>query len=123
MKLLGLRTLIYKVENLQEAKAWYSEFLNRKPYFDQPFYVGFNVGGFEVGLVPSEEKVKIGDNVETYLGVPDIRKANDEILQLGAKAHTEPKDVGEGIMVATYIDPFGNIIGLIENPQFKIENN
>lgn len=121
MKLLGLRTLIYNVDDLAAAKNWYSKFLNRRPYFDEPFYVGFNVGGFEVGLVPSDKKVKIGDNVETYLGVPNMTKAHEEALKLGAKIHAEPKEVGEGIIVATYLDPFGNIIGLIENQNFNAE--
>jgi catechol 2,3-dioxygenase-like lactoylglutathione lyase family enzyme len=48
----GLRTAIYPAPDLQRAKAWYSELLGQSPYFDQPFYVGFSVGGFELGLVP-----------------------------------------------------------------------
>ena len=48
----GLRTAIYHVTDLAIAKAWYAAVLEREPYFDQPFYVGFNVGGFELGLVP-----------------------------------------------------------------------
>ena len=50
--LLGLRTAIYPVRDLDEAKAWYANVIGHAPYFDQPFYVGFNVGGFELGLVP-----------------------------------------------------------------------
>jgi catechol 2,3-dioxygenase-like lactoylglutathione lyase family enzyme len=46
----GLRTVIYHVDNLEKAKAWYTEVLGIKPYFDQPFYVGFNVGGYELEL-------------------------------------------------------------------------
>ena len=48
----GLRTVIYGVGDLVGAKAWYSAVLGFEPYFDQPFYVGFNVGGFELGLDP-----------------------------------------------------------------------
>ena len=48
----GLRTVIYPVSNIDEGKAWYSRVLERAPYFDQPFYVGFSVGGFELGLIP-----------------------------------------------------------------------
>lgn len=48
----GLRTVIYPAPNLAEAKDWYSKVLGQRPYFDQPFYVGFSVGGFELGLVP-----------------------------------------------------------------------
>ena len=41
---LGLRTAIYYAPDLAKAKSWYSRILGLEPYFDQPFYVGFNVG-------------------------------------------------------------------------------
>ena len=50
--LLGLRTAIYPAPNLALAKAWYEQVVGAKPYFDEPFYVGFSVGGFELGLLP-----------------------------------------------------------------------
>ena len=50
--ILGLRTAIYPVADLDAAKRWYSQVLGQTPYFDQPFYVGFEVGGFELGLLP-----------------------------------------------------------------------
>jgi len=53
--LQGLRTAAYQVKELDKAKAWYGKVLGLQPYFDQPFYVGFNVGGFELGLVPAED--------------------------------------------------------------------
>ena len=50
--ILGLRTVNYHVTDLARAKAWYISALGKEPYFDEPFYVGFNVGGFELGLDP-----------------------------------------------------------------------
>ena len=50
--LLGLRTVIFPVENVEKARDWYRGFLGSAPTFDQPFYVGFSVGGFELGLIP-----------------------------------------------------------------------
>ena len=50
--ILGLRTVIYPVPDLPKGKEWYSRVLGLQPYFDEPFYVGFNVGGFELGLIP-----------------------------------------------------------------------
>ena len=50
--LQGLRTVVYPVSDLGRAKEWYSAALEQAPYFDEPFYVGFNVGGYELGLVP-----------------------------------------------------------------------
>ena len=58
--LQGLRTVIYHVDNIERAKEWYTEFVGYPPYFDQPFYVGFNVGGFELGLDPDMSGVNKG---------------------------------------------------------------
>ena len=118
----GLRTTIYKVSDLGEAKAWYSNVLNIKPYFDEPFYVGFNVGGFELGLDSDAENVIAGNNLQVYWGVENAREKFVELLTKGAKAHSEPQNVGGEIIVASVFDPFGNIFGFIENPEFKIEN-
>lgn len=114
----GLRTTIYKVPDLTRAKAWYSQAFGITPYFDEPFYVGFNVGGFELGLDPDAPAVIPPGGVLTYWAVDDVDAAYARLLQAGATRHEEPKEVGSGIKVATVSDPFGNIIGLIFNPHF-----
>lgn len=118
-RLLGLRTNIYKVTDLAKAKAWYKKMFGIEPYFDEPFYVGFNVGGFELGLDPdvSDQKPGAGGSV-TYWGVASMDQTAKELKAAGAKFHSEPRDVGEGIKVASIEDPFGNVVGLIENPHF-----
>ena len=116
----GLRTVIYHVDDLEKAKAWYSAALEIEPYFDQPFYVGFNVGGFELGLDPDMSDVSKGSNAVAYWGAKDAAKSYKWMLELGAEKHSEVTDVGDGIRVATVADPFGNIFGIIENPHFKI---
>lgn len=116
----GLRTVIYHVDNLEKAKAWYTEALGIKPYFDQPFYVGFNVGGFELGLDPDMSGVSKGNNAVAYWGVKDATASYKRMLKLGAKKHSDVNDVGGGIRVATVTDPFGNVFGIIENPHFKV---
>jgi predicted enzyme related to lactoylglutathione lyase len=119
---LGLRTAIYHVDDLEKAKAWYSQVLATQPYFDQPFYVGFNVGGFELGLNPDLSATKPGTGgVVTYWGVVDAGAALARLLDFGAREHEALQDVGEGIRVATVLDPFGNVLGIIENPHFKLE--
>lgn len=118
---MGLRTLGYRVPDLQKAKEWYSKVLNINPYFDEPFYVGFNVGGYELGLQPVEDqKLEYGNNSTTYWGVEDVRKEYDRLLQIGATAFEEPTDVGGDIVVAAVKDPWGNLFGLIYNPHFKL---
>jgi len=118
----GLRSGIYQVTDLEKAKAWYSVLLGKQPYFDQPFYVGYNVGGFELGLHPStENSSKGGTGGVAYWSVDNADAAFKRLLKLGATEHSAVQDVGEGIRVATVADPFGNLIGIIENPHFKIE--
>jgi predicted enzyme related to lactoylglutathione lyase len=116
--ILGLRTCIFHVrsEQLADAKAWYTRFAGAPPYFDQPFYVGFNVGGFELGLHPGGEPGAGG--VTVYWGTADLAAEIARVTGLGATIVEPVQDVGEGILVATVADPFGNHIGLIQNPHF-----
>ena len=116
----GLRTVIYRVGDLARAKEWYATLLGFGPYFDEPFYVGFNVGGYELGLDPDAEGATRGDAVVTYWGVADARAALARLVELGAKERAAVQDVGGGILVATVEDPFGNVVGIIENPHFKL---
>ena len=119
--ILGLRTAIYHVTDLAKARDWYRKALEIEPYFDQPFYVGFNVGGFELGLHPGKAGSPKEDfGVVIYWGVKDVESNAKRLIKLGAKKQKPVQDVGDGICVATVIDPFGNIFGLIENPHFKL---
>jgi catechol 2,3-dioxygenase-like lactoylglutathione lyase family enzyme len=114
---LGLRTAVYYVSDMSEARDWYSSILGISPYFDEPFYVGFNVGGFELGLHPDEGKTK-GEGQVPYWGVENAEIAFSRLIELGATARDNVEDVGGGIKVATVKDPFGNVFGVIENPHF-----
>src|SRR5208283_1550722 len=99
----GLRTVIYSVNDLDAAKKWYASVLGFPPYFDQPFYVGFSVGGFELGLNPDMKGVTFGSNVIAYWGVSDAKATYKRLMDLGAKKHQEVMDVGEGILVGTVL--------------------
>ena len=116
--ILGLRTAIYPVSDLNEGKEWYRRVLGVKAYFDEPFYVGFSVGGFELGLIPDGKPGT--DGVTAYWGVADAVKAYARLIELGARAHDEVKDVGGGIKVGSVLDPFGNVFAIIENPHFVV---
>lgn len=116
--LKGLRTIVYHVNDLEKAKEWYQQVFDITPYFDEPFYVGYNVGGYELGLDPDPTTYQAGHNAITYWGVDDIKAAFAKIETLGVKIHEAPKNVGGPIWVGSIFDPFGNVIGLIENPMF-----
>jgi len=115
----GLRTVLYHAPDLEKAKAWYTQVLGAGPYFDQPFYVGFNVSGFELGLDPNSTAAGKGGSV-VYWGVGDAEKAFARLISLGATENAPVQDVGEGIKVAAVLDPFGNVFGIIENPNFQL---
>ena len=117
--ILGLRTAIYPVGDLDAAKRWYTEMLGQPPYFDQPFYVGFAVGGFELGLLPGGQPGTAGP--QPLWGVADIVSAYARLLELGATEIEPVTEVGDGIKVAAVRDPFGNRFGLIENPHFDVK--
>ncbi|WP_018621112.1 VOC family protein [Spirosoma luteum] len=119
--LLGLRTVIYAAPDLAAVKAWYTDALGIAPYFDQPFYVGFSVGGYELGLVPgAEPTVVTNPDTLTYWGVGDIGQVMTHWLDRGATVHTNIQEVGDGIKTAAVNDPFGNVVGFIENPHFSL---
>ena len=119
---LGLRTAIYKVYDLAEATEWYKNILGTEPYFNEPFYVGFNVGGFELGLQPQEEAGQKNDGVTTYWGVENVEATHAMLLSAGASPYEDPTDVGGGIIVAAVKDPWSNVFGIIFNPNFSLSN-
>jgi predicted enzyme related to lactoylglutathione lyase len=118
---LGLRTVKYEVADVAKAKEWYSKVLGIQPYFDEPaFYVGYNVGGYDLGLVPEPKaETKRAAAGVAYWGVEDAHAAYKRLIELGATPVEAVQDVGGGMLVGEVRDPFGNVLGIIYNPQFK----
>ena len=117
----GLATVIYHVSDVDRAKAWYARAFQQQPYFDEPFYVGFNIAGYELGLDPNSDGGSPGRGGSVaYWRVEDIERAIAHFADAGAAVASSAQDVGGGIKVATVTDPFGNLIGLIENPNFAL---
>lgn len=114
---LGLRTTIYPAPDLAASRAWFSALLGADPYFDEPFYVGFDVAGYELALDPAGD---VATGPVTYWGVPDVDTALAQLLAIGATAHSDVHDVGGGIRVATVLEPGGAVLGIIENPHFRL---
>lgn len=119
MRLLGLRTLIYPSNDLKADKEWWTKTLGFEPYFDEPFYVGFNVAGYELGLDPNS---KVEDGPRTYFGVDNVQEAVDHFVAEGCSIYEKPTNTGGEIVVATVKKPNGQLVGFIYNPEFKQQN-
>ncbi len=119
LNLQGLRTVIYPSPDLEAAKAWWTEVLGEPPYFDEPFYVGFNVCDYELGLLPDGDAE---DGPLVYWGVEDMQAAFDEAIEAGAGIYEAPSDVGDGIITGSVISPQGTVIGFIFNPHSLLES-
>lgn len=118
---LGLRTTVFHVPDLERAKGFYAKAFQTEPYFDEPFYAGFDIGGYELGLDPDPASGTAGAGGSvTYWGVQRIEEALAHFESAGARVVAPIHEVGGGIRVATVADPFGNEIGLIENPHFVL---
>ncbi|QNA43962.1 VOC family protein [Lacibacter sediminis] len=108
-----LRTVIYRTNDLAAAKSWYISLTGKEPYFDEPFYVGFDINGFELGLDPDMSKTQTGNHSTSYWSVDDLQAAVDKAVSLGAIIIDPAHNVGGTIEVAIVEDPFGNHIGFI----------
>jgi predicted enzyme related to lactoylglutathione lyase len=113
VKLLGLRTVIYPTEDLAASKAWWADQLGFGPYFDEPYYVGFDVEGCELGLLPD---ANVAEGVHAYWRVDDVQVALDEAVDGGAEVHTDVADVGGGITTALVRLPDASLVGFISVP-------
>jgi len=114
----GLRTVIYPAPDLGAAKQWWTALLGIDPYFDQPFYVGFSVAGYELALMPDADPA---DGALVYWGVPDVVEAVASAKASGSIEHSPVAEVGDDIVTATVRTPDGGILGFIYNPNFTLD--
>jgi predicted enzyme related to lactoylglutathione lyase len=111
----GIRTFIYPVTDIAQAKALYSTLLGVEPYKDEAYYVGFKVGDQDIGLDPNGHKQGMLGSVG-YFHVSDIKNSLRSLLDAGAQVHQEVRDVGGGKLIASIKDASSNIIGLMQLP-------
>ncbi len=110
----GIKTVLHPVTDLEKAKAVYAALLGVPPSADAPYYVGFDAEGQHIGLVPSGGPQGMTSPV-AYWHVPDIEAKLAEVTAAGATVKEPPHDVGGGRLVATFTDPDGNVLGLIQD--------
>jgi predicted enzyme related to lactoylglutathione lyase len=111
----GIRTVIYPVKGIAQAKTLYSKLVGTEPYMDEGYYVGFKVGDQEIGLDPNGHNQGMTGPVG-YFHVSDVQKSLQALLDAGAQTQQEVTDAGGGKLIASVKDADGNIIGLLQLP-------
>ena len=110
----GIKTVLHPVSDLAKAKAVYAALLGEPPQTDGSYYVGFDVAGQHIGLVPGGGPQGMTSPV-AYWHVSDIEAKLAEVTAAGATVKEPAHDVGGGRLVATFIDPDGNVLGLLQD--------
>lgn len=110
----GIKTVLHPVTDLAAAKPVYAALLGVEPVADAPYYVGFDAEGQHIGLVPNGGPQGMTSPV-AYWHVADIEAKLAEVTAAGASVSESPHDVGGGRLVATFTDPDGNVLGLVQD--------
>ena len=112
---LGIKTVLHPVSDLAAAKALYTALLGVAPQADESYYVGFEAAGQHIGLVPGGGPQGMTSPV-AFWQVPDIEAKLAEVIAAGATVKEPAHNVGGGRLVATFTDPDGNVLGLLQDP-------
>lgn len=126
--LRGLSNISFYADDVAAAATWYTELLGIEPYFRRdnpdgsPAYVEFRVGDFqhELGIVDRKYAIpgtSLGESI-TFWHVDDLAESLDRMLALGASLHDQVRERGEGFNTASVVDPFGNVLGIMNNPHY-----
>jgi predicted enzyme related to lactoylglutathione lyase len=107
----GIKTILYPVKDMTQAKTLFSKFLGVDPYADQPYYVGFKIDGQDIGLVPNNPEAAVA----AFFQVDDIKNSLQILVDGDATIIQNVKNVGGGRLVASVKDKDGNVIGLVQN--------
>ena len=110
----GIKTVLHPVSDLEKAKPIYAALLGVAPTADAPYYVGFEAAGQHIGLVPGGGPQGMTTPV-AYWHVADIEAKLAEVTAAGAIVKEPAHDVGGGRLVATFTDPDGNVLGLLQD--------
>lgn len=113
--ILGLATLIFPTADLSASKLWWQQVLGKEPYFDETYYVGFDVNGYELGINP---RAPMANGPVAYLRTENIVRTFSDFIDHGCTIVGGISDVGEGIQVGELRNPEGFVFGVIQNPHF-----
>jgi predicted enzyme related to lactoylglutathione lyase len=110
----GIKTVLHPVSDLASAKAVYTALLGTPPQHDGDYYAGYDVEGQHIGLVPGGGPQGMTSPI-AYWHVSDIEGKLAEVTAAGATVKDAPRDVGGGRLVASFADPDGNVLGLVQD--------
>ena len=110
----GTKTILHPVSDLERAKPLYEALLGVAPMADSPYYVGFEAAGQQIGLVPGGGPQSYSSPV-AFWHVADIEAKLAQVTAAGATVTEPAHDVGGGRLVASFTDPDGNVLGLIQD--------
>lgn len=111
----GIKIVLHPVTDLSAAKEVYTALLGMPPQHDAEYYVGYDAEGQHVGLVPGGGPQGMTSPV-AYWEVSDIEAKLGEVTAAGGAVNEPPRDVGGGRLVASFTDPDGNVLGLMQDP-------
>ncbi len=110
----GIKTVLHPVSDLGKARVVYTALLGLEPQTDGPYYVGFDTAGQHIGLVPGGGSEGMTSPV-AYWHVAGIEAKLAEVTAAGGAVKELAHDVGGGRLVASFTDPDGNVLGLIQD--------
>jgi predicted enzyme related to lactoylglutathione lyase len=110
----GIKTVLHPVSDLATAKQVYTALLGQAPQVDEAYYVGYEVAGQHIGLVPGGGLQGMSSPV-AYWQVADIEARIAEVTAAGGVVKDPARDVGGGRLVATVTDADGNVLGLAQD--------
>src|SRR5262245_8273650 len=122
--LRGLTTVSFWAADLAAAKQWYTKLLGIEPYFERPGYIEFRLGDYqhELGIIDSRyapNPAATGPaGAIVYWHVDDLDAMYNKLLSMGAQAYEPPTKRGPGFVTASVVDPFGNILGIMQNQHY-----
>jgi predicted enzyme related to lactoylglutathione lyase len=110
----GIKIVLCPAADLERSKATFTALLGTPPQHDSEYYVGFDVAGQHIGLVPGGGPQGYTTPV-AFWAVADIEAKLAEVTAAGGAVKESPREVGPGRTVATFTDPDGSVLGLVQD--------
>ncbi|NKX55849.1 VOC family protein [Arthrobacter mobilis] len=122
--LRGISTVSFWTTDLPSAVQWYTELLGHGPYVQRPGYAQFRIGDYEQELVLIDaQDAPVGHAIDpggaiVYWHVDDVAGFRDRVLAAGARELEPVTDRGDGLVTASVVDPYGNVLGFVYSRHF-----